>query len=230
MTALLSYQTGDDGIATIAMDDGKVNALSLALLSQLGSALDRAERERSAVILTGRAGTFCAGFDLRAFEAGPAATYELVRTGFELGARMLAFPRPLVIACSGHAIAMGAFLLLTGDYRVGVGGEYKIGTNEVAIGLPCTEFGVEMARQRLAPAYFHRALINAELFAPDEAVLAGFLDRTAPTAELQVLARAKASELAKLDARTFAATKHRVRRQALTAVAAAIEADAITHA
>jgi enoyl-CoA hydratase len=82
-----------------------------------------------------------------------------------------------------------------------------------------------LRRQRPAPAYFHRALINAEMFAPDEAVLAGFLDRNVPDGELQAHARAKAAELAKLDARTFAAAKQRVRRQALAAVAAAIEAD-----
>src|SRR5262245_3596673 len=215
MSALVGYELRD-GIATIAMDDGKRNALSLEMLSQLNGALDRAEADRAAVVLTGREGVFSAGFDLRVMMAGGPDAYGMVRTGFELGARLLSFPAPVVVACTGHAIAMGVFLLLSADYRVGAAGEHRIGANEVAIGITMPHFGVEICRQRLAPAHFHRAVINAELYRPEDAVAAGFLDRVVPAADLQDVAWAKAAELAHLDsavrpATTLRATNHALR-------------------
>jgi len=224
MSTLVSYELRD-GIATIAMDDGKRNALSLEMLSQVNGALDRAGADRAAVVLTGREGVFSAGFDLRVFMAGGPDAYAMVRTGFELGARLLSFPAPVVVACTGHAIAMGAFLLLSADYRIGAAGEHKIGANEVAIGITMPHFGVEICRQRLSPAHFHRAVINAEMYRPEDAIAAGFLDRVVPAAELQDVAWAKAAELAKLDGAVHTATKLRARDQALRAVRAAIDTD-----
>jgi enoyl-CoA hydratase len=224
MSTLVTYELRD-GIATISMDDGKRNALSLEMLSQLNGALDRARTDRAAVVLTGRAGVFSAGFDLRVFMAGGVEAYEMVKTGFELGARILAFPAPVVVACNGHAIAMGVFLVLSGDYRVGAAGEHRIGANEVAIGITMPHFGVEICRQRLAPAHFQRAVINAEIYRPEEAVAAGFLDRVVPAADLEDVAWTTAAELARLDRDVHSATKLRARDQALRAVRAAIEMD-----
>jgi enoyl-CoA hydratase len=225
MHSIVTYELRES-IAAITMDDGKVNALSLGMLTELGGALDRAASEQAAVVLTGREGVFSAGFDLRALQAGGAQAHEMVRAGFELGARLLAFPRPVVVACTGHALAMGAFLLLSGDYRVGAAGAYKIGANEVAIGITTPTFGVELCRHRLAAPYFHRAVVNAEIYRPEEAVAAGFLDRAVPAAELAAVARAVAADLGKLDARAHAATKLRARGPMLQAIRSAIDADA----
>jgi enoyl-CoA hydratase/carnithine racemase len=131
----------------------------------------------------------------------------------------------VIVASPNHALAMGAFLVLSGDYRIGAAGAYKIGANEVAIGLTMPYFGCEVCRQRLSPAHFHRAVINAEIFRPEDAVVAGFLDRTVPVAELESAARGLASDLAKLDIDTHTATKLRARAPALKAIRAAIEAD-----
>jgi enoyl-CoA hydratase/carnithine racemase len=120
----------DDAIATITIDDGKVNALSFAVLAELNAALDQAERDGAVVILAGRDGVFSAGFDLPVLRGGGPDALAMLRAGFELAARLLAFPRPVVIACTGHAVAMGVFLLLCGDYRVGATGPYKITANE----------------------------------------------------------------------------------------------------
>jgi enoyl-CoA hydratase len=215
----------EESIATITMDDGKMNVLSLPMFAELSAALDRAEADRAVVVLTGREGAFSAGFDLRALGAGGASTRDLVRTGFELAERVLSFPAPVVVACSGHALAMGVFLVLSGDYRVGAAGAYRIGANEVAIGITMPFFGVEICRQRLAPAHFHRAVVNAEIYAPDDAVAAGFLDRVVPAAELQAFARTTAGRLAQLDFDVHAASKRRARDHALRAIRAAIEAD-----
>jgi enoyl-CoA hydratase len=215
-----------DGIAEIRMDDGKANALSPALFAELGSAFDRAKSDRAAVVLTGREGVFSAGFDLRVLRAGGAEATALVRTGFELAERILAFPTPVVIACTGHAIAMGVFLVLAGDYRIGARGAFRIGANEVAIGITMPRFGVEMLRQRLAPAHFQRAVALAEMYAPDDAVAAGFLDRVVPAADLARAAREVAERLAALPAEVHAASKLRAREASLCAIRAAIEADA----
>jgi enoyl-CoA hydratase len=224
MGALVSYQL-EDSIATITMDDGKVNALSLQMLTELDAALDRALADGAVVVLAGRAGLFSAGFDLPVLRAGGPDALTMLRAGFELAERLLSFPTPVLIACTGHAVAMGVFLLLSGDYRVGAAGPYRITANEVAIGLTMPRAAVEICRQRLAPAYFNRAVILAEVFSPDDAVAAGFLDRVVPAAELQGVARSTAAELVKLDMGAHAASKRRARDDTLKAVRAAIEAD-----
>jgi enoyl-CoA hydratase len=214
-----------DSIATITLDDGKRNALTLEAFAALDAAFERARADRAVVVLTGREGTFSAGFDLRVMRAGGEAARTLVHTGFELAERILAFPAPVVVACTGHAIAMGAFLLLSGDYRVGARGDYAIGANEVSIGIPMPHFGVEICRQRLAPTHLHRALALSEMYGPEDAAAAGFLDRVVPAAELADAARAVATRLVAFDAGVHAASKQRAREPALRAIRAAIEAD-----
>ena len=222
--SLVTYSI-EDGIATITMNDGKKNALSREMFAALNGAFDRADADKAAVVLTGTPGIFSAGFDLRVLMAGGRDAADLVLTGFRLGERMLGFQRPVVVASSGHAIAMGAFLLLSGDYRIGVGGDVRIQANEVAIGITMPYFAIETCRQRLTPACFSRAVLNSETFAPDEAVAAGFLDRVVPASELMSAALAKAAELAKHNAGAFAATKLRARAETLAAVRRAITAD-----
>ncbi|TMA82422.1 MAG: crotonase/enoyl-CoA hydratase family protein [Deltaproteobacteria bacterium] len=224
MSALVNYSVAD-AVAAVIMDDGKRNVLSLQMFAELSGALDRAEADRVAVVLAGRAGTFSAGFDLRTLGAGGPDAYRMVRTGFELAERMLAFPTPIVVACTGDARAMGAFLLLSADYRLGATGAYTIQANEVAIGITMPFFGVEICRQRLTPAHFQRAVINAEAFPAEDAVHAGFLDHLVPAAELLDAARSTAVALGKLPRDAHAATKLRARAEALKAVHAAIDAD-----
>jgi enoyl-CoA hydratase len=220
----VTYQL-NGSIATITMDDGKVNAISPQMITELNGALDRALADRAIVVLTGRAGVFSGGFDLAVLGAGGSSARGMLKGGFELAERLLSFPKPVVIACTGHALAMGVFLLLSGDYRLGMDGAFKIGANEVAIGLTMPRFGVEIARQRLAPAHFHRAVINAEIYTPADAVAAGFLDRVVPAADLLNEAQNAATKLSKLNLPAHAATKLRAREQALKAIRAAIEAD-----
>ena len=215
-----------DSIAEIAIDDGKLNVLSPDMLAELDSALDRAESDRAVVLLTGRPGVFSAGFDLAVLRGGAAPAARMVQMGFELAERVLGFPSPVVIACTGHAIAMGAFLVLAGDYRIGALGAHRIGANEVAIGIRMPHFGVEICRQRLAPAHFSRAVALAEIYPPEDAVAAGFLDRAVPAERLAEVARGVAAQLARLDRDVHAASKLRARDHTLRAIRAAIEADA----
>ncbi len=225
MTSLASYQL-EGSVATITLDDGKVNVLSLDLIGEINQALDRASEDQAVVILRGREGVFSAGFDLPVLRGGGDEALEMLRAGFDLAERVLAFPFPVIIGCTGHAVAMGVFLLLSGDYRVGAIGPYKITANEVAIGLTMPRAAVEICRQRLSPAHFNRATVLAEPFSPQTAVEAGFLDRIVDASELSEVLSGVASQLTQLDFEAHRATKQRVRRATLQAVHEAIEADA----
>lgn len=215
----------EGSIATLAMDDGKANVLSPVMLEELNAALDRALGDGAVVVLSGRDGRFSAGFDLAVLRAGDAEAPAMLRAGFELAERLLSFPAPVVAACTGHAIAMGAFLLLSADYRIGVAGPYKITANEVALGLAMPHSAVEVCRQRLAPAHLGRVVANAEVYSPQAAVDAGFLDRIVDPADLPEAVNRVAAELSELGMKAHAASKLRVRDPALKALRAAIEAD-----
>jgi enoyl-CoA hydratase len=218
-----STQLGiEDGIAWIGLDDGKVNAMSTAMIGEIGEALDAAERAGAVAVLAGREGIFSAGFDLRTFERGRDASVEMVRAGAELILRLLAFPRPVLAVCTGHAYPMGAFLMLSADARLGAAGPWRIGMNEVAIGLTVPGFAVELARHRLAAPGFAR-ITTAPLFAPEEALRLGYLDRVVDPTELAAAAREEAARLRDLDARSFAATKARINERVLLAVRAALD-------
>ena len=169
MGTLVSYQL-TDSVATITMDDGKVNVMAPQMLAELGTALDRAGADRAVVVLAGRPGVFSAGFDLSVLKAGGSPASAMVQAGFELAERILSFPGPVLIACTGHAVALGSFLLLSGDYRLGAAGRFKITANEVAIGLTMPQVAIEICRHRLTPAHFTRAVTLAEVFPPDDAV------------------------------------------------------------
>ncbi len=224
MDNLVQYEL-QDGIATLTLNNGKGNAISPALLVELNAALDRADADRAAVVLTGREGMFSGGFDLAVMGAGGPPVRELVIGGFLVAERLLKFPRPVVIAAGGHALAMASFLLLSGDLRLGAEGSFKIGANEVAIGLTMPYAATEICRMRLAVTHFGRAVTHAEIFTPTGAVEAGFLDRVVPPEQLLNEARAAAAGLLKLNRPAFAATKLRARAPGLAALRTAIEAD-----
>jgi enoyl-CoA hydratase len=213
----------DGNIATITMDDGKVNALSLQNLADLHAAVDAAAKDQAGIVLAGREGMFSAGFDLRGLTGGGGDALAMLRAGFELSHRLLSHPRPVVIACPGHAVAMGAFLLLSGDYRIGAGGAYRITANEVAIGLTLPRAAIEICRHRLTPAHFNRALILAEVYAPDSALVAGFLDQVVDARALREAARGMAAGLMKLSMDAHAASKLRARDPLLRSLRAAID-------
>jgi enoyl-CoA hydratase len=194
------------------------------MLEALNDSFDRAERDRLVVILTGREGIFSAGFDLKVLRASDFhAHWRMLRSGAELALRLLGFPTPVLSACTGHALPMGAFLMLASDLRIGADGPFGIGLNEVAIGLTLPLFAIELARQRLTPAYYNRSLMTGELFAPDEAVRAGYLDMVVPAVSLQQRAEEAAIQLANIDFNAHAASKRRARELALQAIRDAID-------
>ncbi len=223
MSELLSYRL-DGGVATLAMDDGKVNAMSIPMLETLHAAFDRAEKDGAVVRLVGREGIFSAGFDLKVFPQGREPTVKMLRLGATLAERILSFPYPVVTACTGHAYPAGAFLMLSADRRIGSEGPFRIGLNEVAIGLTLPAFAVELARFRLTPAAFQRT-VTGDMVGPEEAVTAGFLDELVPVDAVLERSREVAEGLCQVDFEAHRGTKQKVRAACLEALRAAIESE-----
>jgi enoyl-CoA hydratase len=177
------------------------------------------------VIITGQPGILSGGYDLKVMTSGPENAISLVTAGSTLARRLLAHPFPVVVACPGHAVAKGAFLLLSVDYRIGVDGPFSIGLNEVQIGMTMHHAGIELARDRLSKSAFHRSVINAEMFNPKGALDAGFLDKVVSAEELQSAARTAALQLKKLNMVAHKNTKLKVRKALLEALDQSIVLD-----
>ncbi len=224
MSDLISYQL-DDGIATLTLNNGKVNAISPDVIAAFNAALDRAEQDKAIVISTGKPGILSGGYDLKVMTSGPQNAINLVAAGSTLARRMLAHPFPIIVACPGHAVAKGAFILLSSDYRIGVEGAFSIGLNEVQIGITMHHAGIELARDRLRKSAFHRSVINGEMFDPKGAVDAGFLDKVVPAEQLHATALAVAQQMKKINMTAHKNTKLKVRKALLEALDQAVELD-----
>lgn len=224
MTHLVDYQY-ENNVATITLQNGKVNAFSHQLIDELQAALDKAEAAKAVVVLTGQPGMFSAGYDLSVMQQSMEVAMQLVEKGSRLTRRMLSFPFPVIAACSGHAVAKGAFVLLATDYRIGVQGNFKIGLNEVAIGMTMHHAGVELARGRLAPVFFNRSVILAEMVSPDDAVKAGFLDLVVEQETFAQTVASAAQSLSKLNMKAHHQTKLKAREELLNILDKAIEKD-----
>ena len=224
MTDLVDYQL-NDGVATITIANGKANALSHEVFEALNAALDRAESDEAVVILTGQPGIFSGGYDLKEMQKGANEASALVTVGSKLTRRLSAFPFPVIGACSGHAIAKGAFILLSVDHRIGVEGDFKLGLNEVAIGMTMHRAGIEIARHRLTPAHFQRSVVNAEIYGPQGAVDAGFLDEVVAPSELSTRANELAQQFKKLNMRAHKETKRKAKAEYLALLDRCIEQD-----
>ncbi len=224
MSDLVGYEL-DNGIATVTLNNGKVNAISPDVIAELNESLDRSETDEAIMILTGRPGILSGGYDLKVMTSGPENAIALVAAGSTLARRMLAHPFPIIVACPGHAVAKGAFILLSADYRIGVDGPFRIGLNEVEIGMTMHHVGIELARDRLRKSFLNRSVINAEMFDPQQAMAAGFLDAVVAPDELMPAARAVAEDMKRLNMTAHAKTKVKMRAGLLGTLDDAIEAD-----
>ena len=224
MSELISYHL-EDGIATLTLSNGKVNAISPDVIAAFNAALDQAVTDRAVVIITGQPGILSGGYDLKVMTAGPKEAVALVTSGSTLARRLLSHPFPVIVACPGHAVAKGAFLLLSADYRIGVDGPFSIGLNEVQIGMTMHHAGIEIARDRLNKVALQRSVVNGEMFTPQGAVAAGFLDVVVSPEELQGAALAAARQLKKINMTAHKNTKLKVRKALLEALDNAIIQD-----
>lgn len=215
----------DGAVAVVHLDDGKANAVSNAVIDGVNAALDDASENASAVAIIGREGKFSAGFDLSVMQQGADAARGLLKAGAALALRIYEHPQPVVVGCTGHALAMGAILLMSADLRIGAAGGAKIGLNEVSIGMPVPLFATELARDRLSKRHLTRAVNLATVFGPGEALDVGFLDELVEPEAVERRATDEAARLAELNADAFAATRSLLRGERAAAIRAEMDAD-----
>ena len=214
----MDYQLNNN-VATVIIDDGKANVVGIDFLDKINACLDRAEQEQvGAVIIKGREGMFSGGFDLGEFKKGPEQGMAMVARGFELLVRLYSFPLPLVAACTGHGIAMGAFIIMACDSRVGTRGDFKMSLPETAIGMELPPILVELTASRISRRHMTRVALQSEVYAPDDAVDAGFVDEVVEPGELDSRTVAIAERLAGLPQAQYAANKLSVRARTLEAM------------
>ncbi|MCR9213569.1 MAG: crotonase/enoyl-CoA hydratase family protein [Proteobacteria bacterium] len=218
MTNKTSLEMLEDGVAVITLDDGKVNAMSTEMLTEIGSQLDKAAEEGEITVLAGREGIFSAGFDMNVLSGGPEERKAMVASGVKLIEKMLTHPQPIIVACTGHAYPMGAFLMLSADIRFGASGDWRIGLNEVAIKLTVPHFALALARHRLTPPAFAR-ITTAAMFDPETACSSGYLDQVLPPSKVKARALETAKALVtQLDKQSYIGTKTRINGPVLAAV------------
>ena len=213
------------GVATITIDDGKRNALSPEVLRQIYAAFDRAQSDNAIVIVTGREEVFSAGFDLKVMKRGGLPALGMLRSGYALTARVMAYPRPVIAACNGHVLAMGVFLMLSADHVIGTRSDFRIAANEVAIGLTMPRVAASMLRHRLNPAAYQRAVTLSQYFDTGSALNAGFFDELAEPGDLMPRARELAESFQSLNERAHKASKRRIRRALIRRIRLSIPLD-----
>ncbi|MFK7863320.1 MAG: crotonase/enoyl-CoA hydratase family protein [Pseudohongiellaceae bacterium] len=213
-----------NNVLVITLDDGKANVVGHALLDELFPALDRAENEAKAVLLIGRKGIFSAGFDLKELQKGPSESKALVSRGYELLYRLYGFPLPVVAACTGHGIGLGAFILLASDSRIGQEGDSKISLPETAISMQLSPLLNEVATSRISKRHIIRSAVQSENYSPELAVDAGFLDELTSSEELFDRALAVATKLSLLPSEYYAKNKLGIRKDSLELMAENLKA------
>ncbi len=200
-----------DGVLLVTIDDGKANALSFELVDSLRAVVASAVDQGQPLVLAGRDGCFSAGFDLAVMNGDdPDRALALFAEGARLYRELVEAPVPVVASCSGHALAGGAILLLCADHRIGRAGPYRVGLNEVGIGLALPAFAVSIATHRLESRYLTSATMFAEVVDPDRAMAMGFLDEVVDDPLPPALSLA--TSLSQLPHEAFATTKRRIRR------------------
>lgn len=213
-----------DGVASVTMNDGKVNAMTFDMLDALADAAKRA-REAGAmlVIRSGSAKAFSAGFDMRVLGSGDLdAARRMLRAGAQLIVDLLGHPHPVIAICEGHAYPMGAFLLLASDIRIGAVGDYRIGLNEVSIGIPVPDFALALAQSRVPASHLARVTTLGRMLTPAEALAAGFLDQLVQTPDIESSVKVQLADLSDINFAAHASTKKRLRANTIAAIEAAI--------
>lgn len=202
----------EEGIATITLDDGKANALGFTMIEHINKALDEAETGADVIVIAGREGVMTAGFDLKVMRNEPDRVMDLVTQGGQLLVRIFSCPKPVLLASTGHGIAAGALLMLTGDYRISMAGDFKYGLNESAIGMVLPPYGIDLARFKLDQKYLDMAAVGADLYDPEMARDIGYTDEVVVAGKFQARVREKAEYFKALDAKAYAGNKRLVRK------------------
>ena len=212
----------EHGVAVLSFDDGKANAVGYEFIEHMEAGLERAQREADAVLISGRSGLFSGGFDLKELRKGAEAGGALVNRGAKMLLDLYRHPQPVIAACTGHAVAAGAFVLLACDTRIGALGEYSIGLNETALGMSFPVFAIELTHARLSKRHVTASFVQSTLYSAGAAVDAGFLDEAVAEEMVVERAMAEARRLGELPAQAYAANKRLIRAVAIKTIEASL--------
>jgi enoyl-CoA hydratase len=213
-------------VALVRIDRPPANAMDLELLDEGNAAREQLERDApGAVVLTGREGFFSAGVDLKlAPTLGPEEQRAMVAGINRLFAGWYAFPRPLVCAVNGHAIAGGLILALCGDHRV-CSTEGRIGLTELRAGIPYPAAAIVTVRRELSKQAARLLVLGADLIDTHRAHELGVVDELATPDQVEPRAIEQATELAKLPAEAYTRVKEQLRGPAIAEMRMAVEND-----
>ena len=215
-----------ENVATVFLDDGKANALGYQVIDALLEAFDEVEAsDANALVLAGRPDRFSAGFDLSVMNEGSDAARGMLTKGVDLFLRIYMFSRPVVSACTGHAIAAGSILLLCSDLRVGSEGDFKVGLPEVTIGMALPFFATELARDRLSKRHYTKATALGSMYSPEGAVDAGFLDEVVDVDEVLSTSLARAEPLKSIGKTQLSLTRSTARGETIKKIEDNLEKD-----
>lgn len=203
----MKYELLEDGIAKISIDNGKANAISLEVATDLIGAFDRAKEEAKAVMICGNPGIFSAGFDLKVLAQGMDAAQTMLDQGMLMTEKIYSHPQPVITACEGHSVGLGVFIMLAADYRVGAAGEFAIRLPETAINMPFTTIFKVIAKAHITPSHHARAIIQSRPYTPEQAAEIGMLDEIVEPPKVVEQALLRAKELAELPSDQYAVNK-----------------------
>lgn len=199
-----------DGVAVLRMEHGRANALDVELSAGLVQALDNAS-DAKAVVLTGTGGIFCAGVDLVRLTSGGAEYVKTFLPALDGALRALfTYPRPVVAAMNGHAIAGGCILAAACDHRVMARGDGRVGVAELLVGVPFPPLALELMRARLPFTAFQEAVLTGRVYGTEAALARGFVDELVDAPKLLDRAVEVAAQMGAVPAATFEVTKRMV--------------------
>ena len=224
MTDQIATLTSDGDVSIITLNDGKANVFSPEMSKAVSSLLDQVPEDKGSLVITGRPGIFSAGFDLKIISSGDAsAVSSMIKTGFTLLARVYNFPRPVIAACSGHGVALGAFLLCCADYRIGAKGQFIVQANETRNNMSIPTPILEISKTRISKTHWYRAILNAEAYPIEKAIEPGYLDEVVEAESLMTRAMEVANDLATLGHPHYKITKNLDQKDTLKRIHDAIE-------
>lgn len=203
----------EGGLAVLTLRRGRANALDIEFCKALKKEFRRlAKSDERAVIVTSEGNIFSAGVDLlRAAEGGRKYLRDLVFALDEMYETLFYFPKPLVAAINGHAIAGGCVLACCADYRVLAQGNARMGVTELLVGVPFPPFAFEVLRATTSPMHFPKFTASGETFGTQDAIRNGFADEAVDIDRLMVRATEKALALASIPPEAFAVNKMHLR-------------------
>ncbi len=224
MTDPIATLTQDNDISIIKLDDGKANAFSYDMLTQVNELLAKVPRDSGALVITGRDGLFSGGFDLKTLAAGDMEKItKMVHLGYRLLLELYSFDRPIIAAVSGHSIALGLFVTCSADYRIAIDGKYICQANEVRNNMDIPTQIMEILKARVNKNYFYPAVFHSDAYSVQDSIEVGFIDEVVPQTEFMDRVMEKAKELATLPHPFYANTKKSAQDDVRQKISDAIE-------